>query len=154
MSLDLSKMDAILAAHAGHQGALIPVLQEVQAAFGYVPEEAVNYVGDKLNISPGKIFGVLTFYAQFHLQPCGRNVVRVCCGTACHVQGGEQLLHGIKEHLKLNSNGSNTTDDGRVTLEEVACLGCCGLAPVMMVNNDVHGKLTKEKAEEIINHVK
>ncbi len=148
---DLSKIDNILKIHKDEQGSLIPVLQEVQAVFGYLPEAAIGHISRELRISESKVYGVLTFYAQFHTQPQGKNLLRVCCGTACHVQGGEQILDDIKETLKLNTN--ETSSDGKFTLQEVACLGCCGLAPVLMLNDDVHGKVTKYKAEEIINHV-
>jgi NADH-quinone oxidoreductase subunit E/NADP-reducing hydrogenase subunit HndA len=124
----------------------------VQAEYGYVPQEAVSCISQALSLSPSKIFGVLTFYTQFHTQPQGRNLLRVCCGTACHVQGGEQILEGIKQSLQLNPN--HTTSDGKFTLQEVACLGCCGLAPVLMLNEEVQGKLTREKAAEIIRYAK
>jgi NADH-quinone oxidoreductase E subunit len=150
-TVDLSKTDKILAAHQGKTGSLIPILQEVQAAYGYVPEAAMRRVAETLKIPASKVYGVVTFYAQFHLKPRGRNVMRICCGTACHVQGGEQILSEIKDTLDLHSE--NTTSDGKFTLEEVACLGCCGLAPVLMLNDDVHAKLTKEKLAEIINNV-
>lgn len=148
---DLSKIDNVLNAHKDEQGSLIPVLQEVQSEFGYLPEAAIGYISRELKISESKIYGVLTFYAQFHTRPQGKNLLRICCGTACHVQGGEQILDGIKETLKLNTD--ETTPDGKFTLQEVACLGCCGLAPVLMLNEDVHGKVTKEIAEEIIYNV-
>jgi NADH-quinone oxidoreductase E subunit len=149
---DLSKIDNILKTHKDKKGSLIPVLQEVQAEFGYLPEAAIGHISKELKISESKIYGVLTFYAQFHTQPQGKNLLRVCCGTACHVQGGEQILDDIKETLELNTD--ETTPDGKFTLQEVACLGCCGLAPVLMLNDDVHGKVSKDKVEEIINYVK
>jgi NADH-quinone oxidoreductase subunit E len=151
-SIDLGKTDDILKAHRAEAGSLIPVLQAVQAEYGYVPEAAMERIAQALNIPASKVYGVVTFYAQFHTRPQGRNILRVCCGTACHVQGGEQILEGIKETLQLNPN--DTTSDGKFTLQEVACLGCCGLAPVLMLNEEVHGKLTKEKVIEIIHHVK
>ncbi len=151
-AIDLSKIDKILAGHQAEPGSLIPILQEVQLEYGYLPEEAIDYIADGLKISASKIYGVLTFYAQFHTQPQGKNLLRVCCGTACHVQGGEQILDHIKANLQLNAN--ETTEDGKFTLQEVACLGCCGLAPVLVLNDEVHAKLTNEKIEEIINNAR
>jgi len=150
--IDSEQIDKIIAKYKPEAASLIPVLQAVQAKLGYVPEPAMEQIATRLNIPASKVYGVVTFYAQFHLRPQGRNILRVCCGTACHVQGGKQILESIKQSLKLSSD--HTTPDGKFTLQEVACLGCCGLAPVLMLNEEVHGKLTKEKIEEIIRHAK
>ncbi len=151
MSIDFSKLEAILASHPPVSASLIPVLQGVEEEFGYVSEEASRYVARKLQISPSKVYGILTFYAQFHLQPTGRNMLRVCCGTACHVQGADRLLNTIRDKLQINH--SLTTSDNKFTLQEVRCVGCCSLAPVLMVNDDVHGKVTTDNLEDILNNV-
>ncbi|MGQ9558674.1 MAG: NADH-quinone oxidoreductase subunit NuoE [Desulfurispora sp.] len=126
------------------KGALIPLLQEAQEIYGYLPKEVMQYISRELKIPFSKTFGVATFYAQFHLKPRGRNIIRVCQGTACHVRGGAKVFEAVSKNLGVGKNG--TTDDLRYTLETVACLGACGLAPVMMVNDDTHGRLTPDKA--------
>ncbi len=150
--IDLSKTYSILKLHQGKSGSLIPILQEVQAQYGYLPEEVMQCIADKLKIPASKVYGVVTFYAQFRISPQGKNLLKVCCGTACHVQGGGQILESIKDALDLHS--ADTTTDGKFTLQEVACLGCCGLAPVVTLNEEVHAKITNKKVKEIINHAK
>ena len=130
-------------------GKIIPVLQEVQEIFGYIPEDAIREVSRELDIPSSVIYGVVTFYGQFHLQVRGKNIIRVCTGTACHVQGGGKVLEAITKSLGL-TNGKLTTDDMMFTLEPVACLGACGMAPVMMVNDDAYGRLTPEEIPEIL----
>ncbi len=132
----------------GRQGGLIPILQKVQGLCGYVPEEAIKAISEEMGISLGEIYGVMTFYAQFHLKPRGRNIVRVCRGTACHVRGSLPILNKVKEILKIGDN--ETTADLRFTLEPVACIGACGLAPVIMINDDTHGRLTLDKLPSIL----
>ena len=138
----------IVAPWKGARGGTIPVLQEVQKAFGFLPEEALMEISRELKIPPSELYGVATFYAQFHLKPRGRHIVRVCRGTACHVRGSLAILDKIKTVLDVEENG--TTDDLRYTLEPVACLGACGLAPVMMVDDETHGRLTPDKVMEIL----
>lgn len=130
------------------KGALIPVLQAAQEIYGYLPEETMKEIAVSLNLPFSEIFGVATFYSQFKLQPRGRNVVRVCSGTACHVRGGPNILKALEEELGIKSG--ETTEDFRFTLEPVACLGACGLAPVMMVNDETFGRLTKNKIRKIL----
>ncbi len=131
---------------------LIPVLQAVQNEYGYVSEAAMEQVALGLNVSMAQVYGVVTFYAQFHTQPPGKHIIRVCCGTACHVQGTEQTLQKIKTLLNIEPN--ETTTDGEFTLQEVACLGCCGLAPVVMVDDTPLVKLTADRVSlEMINDV-
>jgi NADH-quinone oxidoreductase subunit E len=130
------------------KGGLIPVLQALQAELGYLPREALLTVSREMKIPSSEIFGVATFYAQFHLKPRGRHIVRVCRGTACHVRGSLAILDKIKKVLDVEENG--TTEDLRYTLEPVACLGACGLAPVMMVDSETHGRLTPDKVMEIL----
>ncbi|NMA55703.1 MAG: NADH-quinone oxidoreductase subunit NuoE [Firmicutes bacterium] len=144
----VSELDAILARHRGEQGSLIPVLQEVQAAQGYISREAIEAVSAALKIPATEIYGVATFYAQFHLTPRGRHVVRVCQGTACHVRGAAKILEAMQKELGIGPG--ETTEDLRFTLEPVACLGCCGLAPVMMINENTHGRLTPDGIADIL----
>jgi len=148
LQVDLSKLEAILARHRDHKGALIPVLQETQEAYGYVPRSTVPLIARALGVPVSKIYGVMTFYAQFHLEPRGRNVIRVCQGTACHVRGGAAILEEVSEQLHIQPG--QTTPDLRFTLERVACLGACGLAPAMMVNDTTYGRLTKKKIKEVL----
>ena len=127
---------------------MLPALHAAQELYGYIPEPCVHLTAERLNVYSSQIFGVLTFYAQFHLKPRGRHIIRVCRGTACHVRGSLKLLDKVKEMLKVEENG--TTEDLRYTLEPVACLGACGLAPVMMVDEETHGRLVPEKLGSII----
>ena len=138
----------ILEPWRGRKGFLIPVLQSVQHSFGYVPKEAIEVISREMKMPTAEIYGVVTFYAQFHLKPRGRHIIRVCRGTACHVRGSLKLLQKVKEMLKVEENG--TTEDLRFTLEPVACLGACGLAPVMMVDDETHGRLVPEKLQGIL----
>ena len=138
----------ILEPWRGRKGFLIPVLQSVQHVFGYVPKEAIEAISREMKMPTAEIYGVVTFYAQFHLKPRGRHIIRVCRGTACHVRGSLKLLDKVKEMLKVEENG--TTEDLRFTLEPVACLGACGLAPVMMVDDETHGRLVPEKLQGIL----
>ena len=130
------------------KGGLIPILQEVQAQLGFLPQESLETISRELKIPPAEIFGVATFYAQFHLQPRGRHIVRVCRGTACHVRGSLKVLEKVKELTGVGEN--QTTPDLRYTLEPVACLGACGLSPVMMVDTQTFGRLTPDKVKGIL----
>lgn len=144
----VSKVAGIVAPWKDKKGGLIPVLQAAQTTFGYLPPEAVQAISDEMLIPLAEIYGVATFYAQFHLKPRGRHIVRVCRGTACHVRGSLKILEKLKEKLGVGEN--ETTDDLRYTLEPVACLGACGLAPVMMVNDQTFGRLTPDMLEGIL----
>lgn len=132
----------------GQKGALIPVLQETQEIYGYLTEQSIKTIASELKIPASKVYGVATFYAQFHLKPRGKYIVRVCLGTACHVRGGAKILEAIQGNLGIKDG--ETTEDLLFTLESVACLGACGLAPVIMVNDDTHGRLTPDKITEIL----
>lgn len=143
-----SKVHAICEPWKGRKGGVIPILQAAQKEFGYLPQEAVQAISDELGITTAQLYGVATFYAQFHLKPRGRHIVRVCRGTACHVRGSLAIMDRFKDILKVAENG--TTEDLRFTLEPVACIGACGLAPVIMIDDDTHGRLTKDKVAEII----
>ena len=137
------QIDAILARYQGKKGSLIPILQEVQALYKYLPKDALEYIAASTGTPIAQIYGVVTFYSQFHLNPRGRNIIRVCQGTACHVRGGKVILQTIEKELGIKAG--HTTEDLRFTLETVACIGACGLAPVMQVNEDTHGRLTPDK---------
>ncbi len=143
------RIQKIVTPWKGRKGGTIPVLQEVQKEFGYLPEDALMAVSREMKIPPSELYGVATFYAQFHLNPRGRHIIRVCRGTACHVRGSLTILDKIKKVLQVEENC--TTEDLRFTLEPVACIGACGLAPVMMVDEDTHGRLTPDKVMEVVN---
>ena len=129
-------------------GALIPLLQSAQDSYGYVPEKAIHYIGEVVNIPAAEIYGVITFYSQFRLKPLGKHVVRICEGTACHVNGAKNVLKVLQNELGIAVG--ETTEDGLFTLQSVACLGCCSLAPVIMIDDDTHGNLTADKTKKVI----
>lgn len=147
-----TQLDEILDRYKNTKGALIPILQEAQSAYGHLSKEVIEYIGVKTSIPVSQIYGVVTFYSQFHLNPRGKNVIRVCQGTACHVRGAKAILKSIEEYL--NVSAGETTPDLSFTIETVACIGACGLAPVMMVNDDTHGRLTPELVPEILGRYK
>lgn len=132
---------------------LIPILQKVQDAYGFLPEDIMRYIANELEISPARVFGVATFFAHFAITPKGKHIVRVCNGTACHVKGSAAVINMVRDVLKLKP-GQDTTEDGLFTLECVSCLGACGLAPVMVMDETVHGQITAEKAAQIIDEVR
>ena len=132
----------------GAPGELIPLLQSAQEHFGYIPRRAIKYISGVTNISESSVYGVITFYNQFRLQPLGEHVIRLCVGTACHVSGSKLLVDTVIDELGIEVGG--TTEDGVFTLFTVACLGCCSLAPVMMVDEETHGRLTPAAARKII----
>ncbi len=134
--------------HKEEPGALMPVLQEAQSIFGYVPMDVQEIIADGLGTTLAEVYGVATFYAQFSLEPKGQYVVGVCLGTACYVKGSQKVLDKLSEVLQIPVG--KTTPDGRITLNATRCLGACGLAPVMMVNDEVYGRLTPEQVPEIM----
>ncbi|MEW6201918.1 MAG: NADH-quinone oxidoreductase subunit NuoE [bacterium] len=146
--IDLNKLNAILKDFRGQRWALIPLLQKVQDEYGYVPQEAIVPIADALGIFPSQVYGVITFYAQFYTTPRGRNLVRVCRGTACHVRGGRKILQSIQRELGIKDG--ETTDDYKFSIETVACLGTCFLAPVMMVNRNYYGRLVPQKVNSVL----
>jgi NADH-quinone oxidoreductase subunit E len=146
---DLARLDEMLADMGSRKGTLIPILQKAQDIFGYLPREVLILISRKISVPLSQIYGVVTFYAQFHLNPRGRNIVRSCQGTACHVRGAKAILTEIKQHMGLDGS-ETTTADLKFTLETVACIGCCGLAPVIMVNDDTHGRLVPEAVKGIL----
>ncbi len=146
---DKEKIEAVLEKHQDEPGPLISILQEVQNIFGYLPEDALSYISQKLKISKSRIWGIVTFYTQFYLEPRGKNTIRVCIGTACHVKGAKKVLERLQKILGIKPG--ETTQDLKFSLETVRCLGTCFLAPVVMINNDYFGKLTPDRVEKILN---
>jgi len=151
-TVDFSKAEKILEKYKDARGAVIPILQMVQAEYGYLPEPVVDLISERLHISTNEIVGVATFYAQFHLRPRGQHIIKMCCGTACHVKGAKKILEKLSEALEVSTG--MTTKDNVFTLEEVACLGACSLAPVMMVDEDIHGKLATDTVATVIKEIK
>jgi NADH-quinone oxidoreductase subunit E len=143
------KVCEILDRHGRSSAKLIPILQEIQHEYRYLPEEVLTYVATCLALPPAKVFGVATFYAHFALEPKGKYVVRLCDGTACHVKKSIPILEAVRKHLGLTGE-KKTTNDMLFTVETVSCLGACGLAPVMMINEDVHGQVTPESAVKLV----
>ncbi|MCK9218540.1 MAG: NADH-quinone oxidoreductase subunit NuoE [Bacteroidales bacterium] len=150
--LDLSLLDPIIAKHKGKKGSLIPILQGTQELFGYISRSAFEKLSMETGIPLSDIYGVATFYAQFRLHPVGKHVIKVCHGTACHVQNSLEITEALEETLKVKDG--ETTKDRFYTLESVACLGCCSLAPVMMISNQTYGKLTGNEAVKIVKNIK
>lgn len=146
------KVCDILDRHARHPARLIPILQAVQEEYRYLPEEVLTYVATSLGVTPARVFGVATFYAHFALEPKGKHVIRLCDGTACHVKRSIPILEAVRDRLGLDEK-RKTTADQLFTVETVACLGACGLAPVMVVDEEVHGLLTPEQAVAIVNSI-
>ena len=135
--IDLAKITPLIEEYQGKKWALIPLLQKVQEEYGYIPPETIVPIAEALHLFPSEVQGVVTFYSQFSLKPRGKNVIRVCKGTACHVRGGRSILKIAKRELGVDEG--NTTEDYQFTLETVACLGACFLAPTMMVNKSYYG---------------
>ena len=141
------RLSPVLAPYRGQKGALIPVLQKVQEELGYLPEEAISEIAKFLGLSESGIYGVASFYAQFRFERQGEHLVRVCQGTACHVRGGRRILDIVQQALGIQPG--ETSEDYKFSLERVACFGACALAPVMVIDKTVHGKLTTIKARKI-----
>ncbi len=144
MEYSLSK---ILSSYQRTQDELIPILQKVQAEFGYLPEEAMNKVAEFCRVAESKVFGIASFYAQFRFVPLGRTQVTTCRGTACHVRGAPQILDEVKRQLGIEEG--ETTPDLEYSLETVACIGCCALAPCLVINGKVESKMTPKKVKEL-----
>ncbi len=143
----------ILARYNRDPAKLIPILQAVQEEYRYLPEAAINYVAASLRLPPARVYGVATFYAHFALQPKGKHVFRLCDGTACHVKASIPILEALRAKLGLEE-GQETSPDMMFTVETVSCLGACGLAPVMLVNDEVYGQVTPQRAVELIEEIK
>lgn len=146
--VDLSLLDTVLQKYKGRGDALITMLQEIQEAYSYLPEEALNRLSREAGIPMSRIYAVVTFYTQFHLSPRGRQTVRVCRGTACHVRGGSLVLEAVERELGIRAG--DTTPDLEYNLETVACIGACALAPAMVVNENTYGNLTPNQAAKAV----
>ncbi|MDR2934435.1 MAG: NADH-quinone oxidoreductase subunit NuoE [Candidatus Adiutrix sp.] len=146
--VDLAKLEPVFQQYRKKTGALIPVLQAAQDIYGYLPIEVMESIAENLNVPVSQVYGVVTFYAQFHLEPRGKHIIRSCQGTACHVRGASRILGALKENL--NVEPGHTTADLQFTLETVACIGCCSLAPVIMVGENAHARLKPSGIAKIL----
>lgn len=151
-NVDLSLIVDIVDKYKDTKGSLITILQGVQEVYNYVPSEAIDYISEKTGIKPAKIYGVLTFYTQFRMKPVGKNLILLCQGTACHVNGSEAIEEAVLEELGVKEG--EISEDGLFTMINVACLGCCSLSPVMMINGETYGKLTPQSAKKIIAEIR
>jgi NADH-quinone oxidoreductase E subunit len=147
-----AKLQKAIDEHKDQKGALMPVLQEAQEIFGCVPMDAQEYIADALGTTLSEVYGVATFYSQFSLRPKGRYVIGVCLGTACYVRGSQKVLDRVEKELGIKVG--DTSEDGRFTLQATRCLGACGLAPVMMINDEVYGRLTEDEIPSILEKYK
>jgi NADH-quinone oxidoreductase subunit E len=150
--VDLNLLSPLINKYKGKKGNLIPLLQGAQGIYGYIPNAVFRKISEETGLNLSDMYGVATFYAQFRLKPAGKLIIKVCHGTACHVQNADSITDAIKE--ALNVNDGETTPDKLFTLESVACLGCCSLAPVMMIGEETYGKLTKASTVKIIKDIK
>jgi NADH:ubiquinone oxidoreductase subunit E len=142
-------LNEILKKHVREEGNVISLLQDIQDVFGYIPSEFVGWFSKKLDIPESRFFGINTFYSQFHLKPRGENIITACCGTACHVKGSDRLIDNLTRDLNL-PEGEETTEDGKYTLERVACVGACSIAPVVIVNKKVFGEVNMNKLKRAL----
>jgi NADH:ubiquinone oxidoreductase subunit E len=143
------KLKTILDTFMRSKGNLITLLQQTQAAFGYVPEEAVAWYSKKLEIPESRFFGIVTFYSQFHLKPTGKNTITVCCGAACHIKGGDRILEEARTVLGLGKD-EDTTNDLSFTIQNATCIGACSIAPVVILNDQVYGSMNSEEVVKLI----
>ena len=151
-NVDLSLLEDVLAHYADVKGSLITILQKTQEIYGYIPIDAVYHISGRTGLTPAKIMGVATFYSQFRFQAVGKYLIMICKGTACYVNGADRIAETVKEELGIGDN--ETTADGLFSLSLVSCLGCCSLAPVMMINEDTYGSLTPEKVIKILRDIR
>ena len=148
--IDLKQIEGVLDELAKVKGSLITILQKTQDIYGYLPKDAIIYISERTGIAESEIMGVATFYTQFRLAPVGKYLIMLCQGTACHVNSSELILQTIKDELGIEE----TTEDGLFSLKCVACLGCCSLSPVMMINESTYGSLTPEKTKKILKELR
>ena len=153
---NFSELDPVLEQYAKVPGSLITILQKAQEIYGYLSKELINHISEATGVAPAKIYGVATFYAQFRLEPVGKYLIMLCKGTACHVNGSDMIEEAVND--KLGIKDGETTADGLFTLNNVACLGCCSLAPVMMIRSaegdETYGNLTKAKVAQILDEIR
>lgn len=152
MAINLDLIDGVLEEYASVPGSLITILQHTQDIYGYLPKEAIQKISYATGIAEAEIMGVGTFYTQFRFEPVGKYLIMLCQGTACHVNSSELILQTIKDELGIDDG--QTTEDGLFSLKCVACLGCCSLSPVMMINDDTYGSLTPDKTRKILNELR
>lgn len=148
LDLDLDRLEGVLAAHDRTTSSLIPILQDAQDAFGWLPQPVIDRIAEHLNLPASTVYGVVTFYAQFYLTRQGEHKIKVCCGTACHVRGSANIISAVRR--KFGIEPGETTPDYKFTLERVACIGSCALAPVVVVDGKVYGQTTPEKVKRTI----
>ena len=151
-NVDLTLLEDVLAHYADVKGSLITILQKTQEIYGYIPIDAVYHIAGRTGLTPAKIMGVATFYSQFRFQAVGKYLIMICKGTACYVNGAERIIEAVTEELGIGDN--QTTADGLFSLSLVSCLGCCSLAPVMMINEDTYGSLTPDKVRKILRDIR
>ena len=149
---NLSLIKPVLDEYADIDGSLITILQKTQEIYGYLPVDVIYHIAERIGSTPARVMGVATFYSQFRLKPVGKYLIMLCQGTACHVNGSQKIEQAIKDELGI-SDGEKT-DDGLFTLKDVACLGCCSLSPVMMINGETYGRLTPDKTKEILRNLR
>lgn len=150
-AVDLTLLTEVLQKYQGQAGTLVTVLQKTQDIYGYLPLPALRHIAEKMGVKRAKVYGVATFYTQFRLKPVGKYVLLLCQGTACHVNGSKRIEAALCQELDIKPG--DTTEDGLITLMNVACLGCCSLAPVMMINGQAYGPLTPASALNIIKNL-
>lgn len=150
--IDLKQIEGVLDELAKVKGSLMTILQKTQDIYGYLPKDAIIYISERTGIAESEIMGVATFYTQFRLTPVGKYLIMLCQGTACHVNSSELILQTIKDELGIEDG--ETTEDGLFSLKCVACLGCCSLSPVMMINESTYGSLTPEKTKKILKELR
>lgn len=146
--VDLHLLDSIIAKYSSEAGSLVTVLQKAQEIYGYLPYSVLDFIASKMNLKPARVYGAATFYTQFRFKPVGKFLILLCKGTACHVNGADRIQSALCEELKISAG--ETTADGLFTLDTAACLGCCSLAPVMMINGQAYGPLTSESAVKVV----
>lgn len=149
---DLALINDVLDKYADIEGSLITILQKAQEIYGYLPVDVIYHIADRIGSTPARVMGVATFYSQFRLKPIGKYLIMLCQGTACHVNGSQRIEQAVREELGIEDG--ETTDDGLFTLKNVACLGCCSLSPVMMINDETYGSLTPDKTKEILRNLR
>lgn len=149
---NIKLLEPVLSEYAAVPGSLITILQKAQEIYGYLPKDVIYHIAERVGTTPAEVMGVATFYSQFRLTPIGKYLIMACQGTACHVNGSERVSAAVSEYLGIESG--ETTEDGLFTLENVACLGCCSLAPVIMINGEAFGNLTPDKAISILKNLR
>ncbi len=149
---DISELQPFIEKYKDTKGNIITILQKAQSIYGYLPKPILKFISQTTGVKPSKIYGVATFYTQFRLNPVGENLIMLCQGTACHVNGSAKIERAIVEELGINDG--ETTDDNVFTFNNVACLGCCSLAPVMMIGNETYANLTPDKTKAILKEIR